>query len=63
MRLLDHGRIRRVEAATLPIMSSAIKMLEHARIEGDEQALRALREQVATYLEVATKPASVDLDS
>ncbi len=56
LRLLDHGRIRRPEAATLPIMASAVKMLEHAGIEGDDQALRDLRELVATYLELVTKP-------
>jgi glycerol-3-phosphate O-acyltransferase len=50
-RLVDHGRLRRPEAANLPIVKGALKLVEHERLEGDRPALRALADELFGYVE------------
>jgi hypothetical protein len=53
-RLLEHGRLRRPEAAMLPVVDGALELLEHEGVEGDEVATAALRDELADLLAAAS---------
>lgn len=49
-RLLDHGRLRRPEAASLPFVKGALQLVDHERLEGNEVALRSLADELFDHL-------------
>lgn len=52
-RLLEHGRIRRPEAAMLPILDAALELLDHEGLDGDRAGARALADELSGYLDAA----------
>jgi glycerol-3-phosphate O-acyltransferase len=52
-RLLEHGRLGRPEAATLPIIQSALQLLDHLGIEGDPKEIDALANEFDALLGAA----------
>ncbi|MEX1280883.1 MAG: 1-acyl-sn-glycerol-3-phosphate acyltransferase [Acidimicrobiia bacterium] len=53
-RLLDHGRLRRPEAAMLPIIDGALELLHHKGVEGDRAATAALAAEFADLVAAAS---------
>jgi hypothetical protein len=53
-RLLDHGRLRRPEAAMLPVIDGALELLHHKRVEGDRDATAALRDELLDLVAAAS---------